>query len=165
MEGSYNKVFLSKGNVPSQNYNYFMEILLNTIRYNKKKKIINSNYLNPFIHRISPCLCTQKNMVLGRVGTPKSHEIPTQTRPKSPKPIPEITKTLTQIFQQSENFSQLDQKNPSNANPKIPILVFRTGISWDLGGPTQPKTHVFWAQIYGLLLTLELILSQLNISF
>ncbi|RMZ94280.1 26S proteasome non-ATPase regulatory subunit 8 [Brachionus plicatilis] len=32
MEGSYNKVFLSKGNVPSPSYNYFMDILLKTIR-------------------------------------------------------------------------------------------------------------------------------------
>jgi 26S proteasome regulatory subunit N12 len=33
MEGSYNKVFLSKGNVPSPTYNFFMDILLRTIRY------------------------------------------------------------------------------------------------------------------------------------
>jgi len=32
MEGSYNKVFLSKGNVPSPSYNFFMDILLKTIR-------------------------------------------------------------------------------------------------------------------------------------
>ncbi len=32
MEGSYNKVFLSKGNVPSPSYNFFMDILLRTIR-------------------------------------------------------------------------------------------------------------------------------------
>ncbi|XP_054153117.1 26S proteasome non-ATPase regulatory subunit 8-like [Oppia nitens] len=32
MEGSYNKVFLSKGNVPSQTYTFFIDILLNTIR-------------------------------------------------------------------------------------------------------------------------------------
>jgi len=32
MEGSYNKVFLSKGNVPSQTYTYFIDILLDTIR-------------------------------------------------------------------------------------------------------------------------------------
>merc|ERR1712127_505000 len=32
MEGSYNKVFLSKGNVPSPSYNYFIDILLRTIR-------------------------------------------------------------------------------------------------------------------------------------
>ena len=32
MEGSYNKVFLSKGNVPSASYNFFMDILLRTIR-------------------------------------------------------------------------------------------------------------------------------------
>ncbi|KAK3092286.1 hypothetical protein FSP39_000771 [Pinctada imbricata] len=32
MEGSYNKVFLAKGNVPAENYNFFIDILLNTIR-------------------------------------------------------------------------------------------------------------------------------------
>ncbi|PAA76103.1 hypothetical protein BOX15_Mlig026115g2 [Macrostomum lignano] len=32
MEGSYNKVFLSKSNVPSERYNLFMNILLNTTR-------------------------------------------------------------------------------------------------------------------------------------
>lgn len=32
MEGSYNKVFLSKGNVPAESYNFFIDILLNTIR-------------------------------------------------------------------------------------------------------------------------------------
>ena len=32
MEGSYNKIFLSKGNVPSKYYTYFIDILLNTIR-------------------------------------------------------------------------------------------------------------------------------------
>ncbi|CAH0561009.1 unnamed protein product [Brassicogethes aeneus] len=32
MEGSYNKIFLAKGNVPAKNYNFFMDILLNTIR-------------------------------------------------------------------------------------------------------------------------------------
>ncbi|XP_014672971.1 PREDICTED: 26S proteasome non-ATPase regulatory subunit 8-like [Priapulus caudatus] len=32
MEGSYNKLFLAKGNVPAQSYNFFMDILLNTIR-------------------------------------------------------------------------------------------------------------------------------------
>lgn len=35
MEGSYNKVFLSKGNVPSPSYNFFMDILLRTIRFAK----------------------------------------------------------------------------------------------------------------------------------
>lgn len=32
MEGSYNKIFLAKGNVPSPNYNVFMDILLDTVR-------------------------------------------------------------------------------------------------------------------------------------
>jgi len=32
MEGSYNKVFLAKGNVPAENYKFFIDILLNTIR-------------------------------------------------------------------------------------------------------------------------------------
>ncbi|KAI1280444.1 26S proteasome non-ATPase regulatory subunit 8 [Halotydeus destructor] len=32
MEGAYNKVFLSRANVPAESYNYFMDILLNTIR-------------------------------------------------------------------------------------------------------------------------------------
>ena len=32
MEGSFHKVFLSKGNVPAENYNYFIDILIRTIR-------------------------------------------------------------------------------------------------------------------------------------
>jgi len=32
MEGSYNKVFLARGNVPAESYNFFMNILLDTIR-------------------------------------------------------------------------------------------------------------------------------------
>ena len=32
MEGSYNKIFLSKGNVPASNYNYFIDILIDTVR-------------------------------------------------------------------------------------------------------------------------------------
>lgn len=33
MEGSFHKVFLSKGNVPSERYNYFIDILLDATRY------------------------------------------------------------------------------------------------------------------------------------
>ncbi|CAH2314203.1 26S proteasome non-ATPase regulatory subunit 8 [Pelobates cultripes] len=32
MEGSYNKVFLAKGNIPAESYTFFIDILLNTIR-------------------------------------------------------------------------------------------------------------------------------------
>lgn len=32
MEGSYNKIFQAKGNVPAESYNYFMDILLDTVR-------------------------------------------------------------------------------------------------------------------------------------
>jgi 26S proteasome regulatory subunit N12 len=32
MEGSYNKVFLSKGNVPAESYTFFIDLLLETIR-------------------------------------------------------------------------------------------------------------------------------------
>jgi len=32
MEGNYNKLFLAKGNIPAQNYTFFMDILLGTIR-------------------------------------------------------------------------------------------------------------------------------------
>lgn len=32
MEGSYNKLFLAKGNVPAASYNFFIDILLGTIR-------------------------------------------------------------------------------------------------------------------------------------
>lgn len=32
MEGSYNKIFLAKGNGPSESYNVFMDILLETVR-------------------------------------------------------------------------------------------------------------------------------------
>ena len=33
MEGSYNKVLLAKGNVPAESFNYFIDILLNTVRF------------------------------------------------------------------------------------------------------------------------------------
>jgi 26S proteasome regulatory subunit N12 len=32
MEGSYNKIFQAKGNVPAESYNFFMDILLDTVR-------------------------------------------------------------------------------------------------------------------------------------
>lgn len=32
MEGSYNKVFLAKGNIPAASYTFFIDILLDTIR-------------------------------------------------------------------------------------------------------------------------------------
>ncbi|XP_065837415.1 26S proteasome non-ATPase regulatory subunit 8-like [Oscarella lobularis] len=32
MEGSYNKIFLSRGNVPSETYNFFIDILVDTVR-------------------------------------------------------------------------------------------------------------------------------------
>nr|CAB3265247.1 26S proteasome non-ATPase regulatory subunit 8-like [Phallusia mammillata] len=32
MEGNYNKLFLAKGNVPAESYNFFIDILLGTIR-------------------------------------------------------------------------------------------------------------------------------------
>ena len=32
MEGNYNKLFLAKGNVPAESYNFFIDILLDTIR-------------------------------------------------------------------------------------------------------------------------------------
>lgn len=32
MEGSFHKVFLSKGNIPAQNYNFFIDTLIDTIR-------------------------------------------------------------------------------------------------------------------------------------
>ena len=32
MEGSYNKVLSLKGNVPAESYNFFFDILLNTVR-------------------------------------------------------------------------------------------------------------------------------------
>ncbi|XP_031560931.1 26S proteasome non-ATPase regulatory subunit 8-like [Actinia tenebrosa] len=32
MEGSYNKVFVARGNVPAENYHFFMNILLGTLR-------------------------------------------------------------------------------------------------------------------------------------
>jgi len=32
MEGNYNKVFLTKGNVPAESYHFFINILLNTLR-------------------------------------------------------------------------------------------------------------------------------------
>ncbi|NXM12499.1 PSMD8 ATPase, partial [Ploceus nigricollis] len=31
MEGSYNKVFLAKGNIPAESYTFFIDILLDTI--------------------------------------------------------------------------------------------------------------------------------------
>ena len=44
MEGSFHKVLLLKGNVPAQNYNYFMDILILTIR-NEIASCIEKAYL------------------------------------------------------------------------------------------------------------------------
>ncbi|XP_077284578.1 26S proteasome non-ATPase regulatory subunit 8-like isoform X1 [Arctopsyche grandis] len=33
MEGSYNKIYLAKKNVPAKNYHFFMDILLNTLKH------------------------------------------------------------------------------------------------------------------------------------
>lgn len=33
MEGSYNKIFLSRGNVPADSYSFFIDELVHTIRY------------------------------------------------------------------------------------------------------------------------------------
>ena len=33
MEGSYNKIFLSWGNVPADSYSFFIDELVHTIRY------------------------------------------------------------------------------------------------------------------------------------
>ncbi len=103
-------------------------------------------------------ICTQKEtLVLGWVGTPKSQEIPTETRPKSPKFYP---KPLPNA-QNSDNFSQTRPKNPkSPKNPKkseflgiFSVKVFRllecfgqsfddfwVGISWDFQG----FLGIFW---------------------
>lgn len=43
MEGSYNKIFLAKGNGPSESYNVFMEILLETVR-NEIAACLESSY-------------------------------------------------------------------------------------------------------------------------
>jgi len=32
MEGSYNKIFLAKDNIPAENYNFFIDILIDTVR-------------------------------------------------------------------------------------------------------------------------------------
>ncbi|NXQ05612.1 PSMD8 ATPase, partial [Vidua macroura] len=46
MEGSYNKVFLAKGNIPAESYTFFIDILLDTIRSGTPKP--------PKIHPKSP---------------------------------------------------------------------------------------------------------------
>ncbi|NXE99991.1 PSMD8 ATPase, partial [Menura novaehollandiae] len=52
MEGSYNKVFLAKGNIPAESYTFFIDILLDTIRSGTPKTPQTppnpSELLNPF---------------------------------------------------------------------------------------------------------------------
>ncbi|NWI38554.1 PSMD8 ATPase, partial [Picathartes gymnocephalus] len=49
MEGSYNKVFLAKGNIPAESYTFFIDILLDTIRSGTPKtpKITLKSTQNP----------------------------------------------------------------------------------------------------------------------
>ncbi|XP_030921546.1 26S proteasome non-ATPase regulatory subunit 8, partial [Geospiza fortis] len=47
MEGSYNKVFLAKGNIPAESYTFFIDILLDTIR-DEIAGCIEATPFNPF---------------------------------------------------------------------------------------------------------------------
>lgn len=52
MEGSYNKVFLAKGNIPAESYTFFIDILLDTIRYVGSSP----GFLSLFIPWVPQCL-------------------------------------------------------------------------------------------------------------
>ena len=68
MEGSYNKVLSLKGNVPAESYNYFFDILLNTVREEIAsclEKVFNTRYLTFDILTSSvPCRRTKISVVL-----------------------------------------------------------------------------------------------------
>lgn len=78
MEGSYNKIFLAKGNVPAASYNFFIDILLNTVRdeigacmesaYDKVSIKDASRMLNLSSEKDTMAFATKKNWTLTKDG-------------------------------------------------------------------------------------------------
>jgi len=68
MEGSYNKVFLAKGNVPSPYFNFFMDILLNTIR-DEIAYCMEKSYKSISFNEAGRILCLNKNEELIEIAT------------------------------------------------------------------------------------------------
>ncbi|NXA98240.1 PSMD8 ATPase, partial [Melanocharis versteri] len=71
MEGSYNKVFLAKGNIPAESYTFFIDILLDTIRCGTPKPPEPpQNHPEPQTPKIPPRISqiTPKAPHLGRRG-------------------------------------------------------------------------------------------------
>ena len=78
MEGSYNKIFLAKGNVPAASYNFFIDILLNTVRdeigaclesaYDKISVKDASRMLNLSSDKETMSFASKKNWILEKDG-------------------------------------------------------------------------------------------------
>lgn len=78
MEGSYNKIFLAKGNVPAASYNFFIDILLNTVRdeigacmenaFDKISVKDAARMLNLTSEKEVMQFCTRKNWTLSKDG-------------------------------------------------------------------------------------------------
>ena len=66
MEGSYNKDLLAKGNVPAESYNFFLDILMDTVRNEIAsclEKVIKSRL--KFAHNDTVFAALQGNQVVG----------------------------------------------------------------------------------------------------
>lgn len=66
MEGSYNKDLLAKGNVPAESYNFFIDILMDTVRNEIAsclEKVIKSRL--KFAHNDTVFAALQGNQVVG----------------------------------------------------------------------------------------------------
>ena len=66
MEGSYNKDLLAKGNVPAESYNFFLDILMDTVRNEIAScldKVIKSRL--KFAHNDTVFAALQGNQVVG----------------------------------------------------------------------------------------------------
>ena len=66
MEGSYNKDLLAKGNVPAESYNFFIDILMDTVRNEIAsclEKVIKSHL--KFAHNDTVFAALQGNQVVG----------------------------------------------------------------------------------------------------
>lgn len=98
MEGSYNKIFLAKGNVPSPNYNVFMDILLDTVRgeiaaclessYDKISLKDAARRLNFKTEKEVTAFGAKKNWTLGADGS--YHFANKEAKPKEPLPSLEL---------------------------------------------------------------------------
>lgn len=95
MEGSYNKIFLAKGNVPAASYNFFIDILLNTVRdeigacmesaFDKISIRDASRMLNLNSEKGITAYATKKNWTLAKDGY---FYFGTQSEKKTEEPIP-----------------------------------------------------------------------------